>query len=294
MKDNIKKFIKVIYEIKMTEEERESIKLRITTLAKLNPTKKASPFYIPSPYFSKFHFKMSTKLVGFVLLFFVLGISGVTYASASSLPGDLLYGIKIARENLEEKFVSTPQERIALKQKRIDTRFNEVETLIKEKKITPQNRSVADTKIKEDTAAIGTDIEKINVDNPQAAMDAKITLNASIQEHQEKIDSLIKQNDDADININDSGVDIIGSNETDVDGEEGTVIDPNINTNDNISNTNLDKNSSATSSTIDNPTDSSTIQNIKVTPESNTSATTSSTSTTNNINKNNSTSKKTN
>ena len=58
------------------------------------------------------------------------------------------------------------------------------------------------------------DLAEINKENPQAAIDAKTTLDASIQEHQEKIEVLIEQS------IADEGV----PTETDFDGETDTDI----------------------------------------------------------------------
>jgi hypothetical protein len=312
MKSKIKKFIEIVRQIKMTEEENQILRVKIATVAKNDPIEKAPLYFkVPSPYFSRFSFKVTSKIVGFALLFVVLGASGITYVSASALPGDFLYPVKIAKENLAEKFVSTPQERIALKQKRINTRFNEVETLIKEKKITPENRSIADTKIQEDTVAIGNDIEEINKNNPQAVIAAKTTLNASIAEHQEKINSLIKQSasdtSSTSVSTDGSNKDNTTPDETDFDGE----ININIGTNPSdiipsttdsttsntttSSNTSIDtggKSTSDPSKTNTINTDTSVLQNVKVAPSS--TGTNTTTSTTNNVNDNSTTHKKAN
>ncbi|MEJ0002044.1 MAG: DUF5667 domain-containing protein [bacterium] len=228
MKDRVKNFIEIIRRIKMTEEENEAIRAKVAAFAASRGAPAPEPrAKTPSPYFRRFSFVMAGKVVGFAALFVIIGVSGLSYASASALPGDLLYPIKLSKEKLEERFVSTPEQKIALKQKRIETRFKEVETLIKEKKITPENRSIAEAKIQEDKEAIGNDLEEINKADPQAATLAKTTLDASIEEHQEKIDDLMEQSTDTtnpDSTTTDTDTDADGdaadtSAETDFDGE---------------------------------------------------------------------------
>jgi len=83
-------------------------------------------------------------------------------------------------------------------QKRIEDRFSEVEKLIKEKRITPENRSIAESEIQLEKEKIGNDIEAINKENPAGAEQAKTTLESSINERLEQIDTQIEASKDID------------------------------------------------------------------------------------------------
>ncbi len=188
MKDKLEKLIRAMKEEQMTPDEKARVYLRVSA-STVSPSS-----YIYSPYFSKFSFPVLVRVAGVLLLILTVTTAGLSYASASALPGEFLYAVKTNfKEQLEEKLAGTPEKRIALRQQRLEVRFSEVETLIKEKKITPENRSIAETKIQETKEAIVSDLEVINKENPAATIEAKADLETNIQEHQEKLDVLIEE-----------------------------------------------------------------------------------------------------
>lgn len=198
MENKFNNLIKAIKSEKMTEEEKTSIRFRVETFANNNPIKSSpSPYLKISPYFSKFSFANLGKTVGVALLLAIIGVGGLTYASASALPGDLLYSIKInIKEKIEEKLAFTMEEKNTVKYKKIETRFKEVETLIKENKITPEKRAIAEIGIATEKQNIENNLEVMNKEDPKVADLTKTNLEALIQTHQEKIDTLIEEKGD--------------------------------------------------------------------------------------------------
>lgn len=207
MKDKIKNLIEILKKEKMTIAEKEAMSFRIHAFTKPAPT----------PYFSEFSFLYFSKVLGTLVIIVTIGITGLSYASASAVPGDPLYAIKTnLKEKIEDQFAFTPERKIALRQQRIEVRFSEVKTLIKEKNITPEKLSLVEAKIQKDKEKIGEEIEKINKENTEATATAKVDLETSIQENKNQIDSLIIESNTKD------------EAETDLEGESELVPLPKI------------------------------------------------------------------
>lgn len=184
---------------RMTVVEKARMKLSIMTalekeMRKCEPV--VSPYAVRTPYYFRFSFKSVSvgRMVSVVAFSFVFILGGLSFASADSLPGDILYPIKInITESIEEQLTFTPEKKIALRQKRIEDRFMEVEKLIKEKRITPENLSIAQSEIQIEKEKIKEDIEEINKANPEVAVEAKIELEDTINKRQETIDIQIEE-----------------------------------------------------------------------------------------------------
>jgi len=242
----LKNLIETLKKEEMTRVEKALVYSKIV----IKTEKETQP--AQSPYFSGFSFTYFARIAGAFVMIAVLGVSGLSYASASALPGELLYKVKTElKEKIEEKFAFTSEKRIALRQQRIKIRFSEAETLIKEKKITPEKLSIVEAKILEDKQEIGNALEEINKENPEIATEAKTDLEAAIEESGEKINTLIEENNI----VNITGEEVhYGEIDLELDGE---VIDTPIIPTDEVP--------------TDTPTlpidDSSVIQDLKVVPE---------------------------
>jgi len=71
-----------------------------------------------------------------IVLALALGGTGTTaaYAAQSSLPGDPLYGVKLALEDLRLSLTRDPQEEMLLLENMVQTRLNEISALVEEGK----------------------------------------------------------------------------------------------------------------------------------------------------------------
>ncbi len=72
-----------------------------------------------------------------VLAFLVLGSNGLVTASANSLPGDPLYGIKRMVEGIQLQLAASPGERVKLEDQFYQRRIDETASLLADKRLVP-------------------------------------------------------------------------------------------------------------------------------------------------------------
>lgn len=197
MENKFNNLIKIMKNEKMTEEEKASVYFKVETFVNNNPVKNPlSPYLKVSPYFSKFSFATLGKTVGVALLLVIIGFGGIALASASALPGNLTYPLKIALENFEAQLASTPVKKIAVKSKIIETRFKEAEELIKTNKRTDEKQAMIDSSIAENKKEIEDNLEIISKENPEVATLAKANLETLIQTSEKELGILITEKSD--------------------------------------------------------------------------------------------------
>ncbi len=189
------KFNNLINEMKkggMTAEEKAAIRFKITTFVGNNPIQVAQP----SPYFSQFSFASLGKISLAGLLLVVLGVGGLSSASADALPGDKLYPVKIhIKEKIEESFVFSSEKKVALKQERIETRFKEIETLVKEDRATEEDVIMIAASIEIEKDELSKELDKLNEGHPEVAVLAIMNIENSIKNRQNKVDNAVEENE---------------------------------------------------------------------------------------------------
>lgn len=193
MEEKFKNLINTIKQTHLTSDEKSEMLKKINAFVEYNPGRKHSfIFYRVSPYIVRSPIAMVGKFASVLLLISIVGTGGLSYASAGALPGDFLYPVKTnLLEKLEEQLAVTPEKKVALRQKRIETRFGEVETLIKEKKITKEKLSLVQNKIEKEKEKVGNDLIELKKEDTGKALLAENTIEASIEEHKEAISSLV-------------------------------------------------------------------------------------------------------
>jgi len=152
----IKKLAEEARKIKMTKEE--SLSMRNALLLKIQKSKKSSK--LKSPYFSaQVFFQRSFAILTVLALFF--GLSKPI--AAKSLPGGLLYPIKIIHEEIELSTIKDKKEKALYQITRTKKRVNEIKELKKEHKLSPKIEKDVVKTIKEhiqDTKESIKEIEK--------------------------------------------------------------------------------------------------------------------------------------
>ncbi len=196
MEEKMENLIKIMKESKMSSSEKTQIKNKLISFMEANPVHMSSPvpspYSNPSPYFSHFSFAHLGKVAVFAVLVVMLSIGGLSFASASALPGDFLYPVKInLKEKIEEKITLGPEAKLALRQKRIETRFKEVETLVIENRLTPEKSNIAEMNILVETIAIQNNLDEVRKTNPEKAELASKDIEESIKTHREKINFIM-------------------------------------------------------------------------------------------------------
>lgn len=150
----------ILKEIQMDEIEKTEIRDTLVRFMASHPLpqKRSSAWFVRaqhkilSPYGNNLSRTMSRFGVGALLLVIICGGS-LTYASASALPGDLLYPIKInIKENIEASLQTEPEEKLAWQEKRVERRLNEIKDLKVKKDLSPKDVLIAKTVLKEHVA----------------------------------------------------------------------------------------------------------------------------------------------
>lgn len=191
--EKLNNLIKNIKNDKMTSFENAVVKHKVMSFINkdyLNEEKLKTKI---SPYYSFFSLSHMAKLVGVSMLIVILGIGGISGASASALPGDTLYPVKTnIKEKVEEVIAFTPEAKIAYRKRIIETRLQETEQLIALNRLTPENQHEIDLNIHDQTIQIKDHIEKIRKIKPEQAISTEQEINNSINIHRDRIDKMLE------------------------------------------------------------------------------------------------------
>ncbi len=135
---DIESIFKKAKEVKMTPQEKNAMYLRVSQ--HIN-TYKYQKSYVPSPYLqnikSVWNFQGFAKVTASALIVLLVGAGSLTYASEQTLPGDLLYPIKIhVKEEIEISLAPTTVKKVNIQKERIEKRIEEVKELQKTGELT--------------------------------------------------------------------------------------------------------------------------------------------------------------
>lgn len=127
----------------------------------------------------------------FVLVLVLAAGVGTSYAAQSSLPGSLLYGVKVAfNEPLERATVASSQTQTQWDITLANRRLTEAETLAAQKDLTPQNVRIVQTQLDNEThdfdaavaatAASASSSAAIAVSNDQSDLEAALSAHVAV------------------------------------------------------------------------------------------------------------------
>ncbi len=190
MENKFNNLILTIKKDRMSPEEKVALKNSVMLFVDTYQASQPSPYVKKSPYFSGFSFAHVGKLVTAGAFLVVLGVGGITAASAKALPGDFLYPVKInLKEKIEEKIALTPEAKLVFRQKRMETRLQEVETLMDQNLLTSSNSDIVESNIKREAIEISDNIAEVRKTNPGAAQNADLNIKETVRIHREKINA---------------------------------------------------------------------------------------------------------
>jgi len=89
--------------------------------------------YLPAPEPSQTYPSFKYAFVFALILLIIFGTTGVAFAK-ESLPGDLLYPVKLLTEDIKENLISDLNKKNAFRENRIDRRLEEMEKLLEKGK----------------------------------------------------------------------------------------------------------------------------------------------------------------
>jgi hypothetical protein len=125
MDKELQNFIDKAKNIKMSGQEKALLRAKLSSLPIPSPVS-----ITKSPYFSRSHFWTLGKAAVAACLIVALGGGSLSYAAENTLPGDLLYPMKVSfNEEVVGAMKLTPEAKIAWQEKRVERRLSEIEAL---------------------------------------------------------------------------------------------------------------------------------------------------------------------
>jgi hypothetical protein len=172
-------------QIKMTDSEKKELFKRVTnSIHRLEGDKKPDFNYpVQSPFY-RFTFSFhSVYMKAGVLALLVLSTSGATtYASLRTIPGDLLYGVKInVVEKVSRMAAVTPEGRVRTETAHIERRVKELEKLVEKGELTDEDSKIIEENINDRLDNINKALLEIaEKEEPQDLDAAKIDTDSTI------------------------------------------------------------------------------------------------------------------
>lgn len=198
--DQIHKLFTSAKEISLTHEEKTQGAQSFQNFMENNPDGEVS---ILSPYFknlfvSTFNFVKQRQLVAVALaLVLIIGAgSTAAFAARYSLPGDLLYPIKInVYEKLESALAVGPEAKARIAVKHSVTRIEEVEKLAAQGNIDQTDEQTVNENFAIQTKEVADNILKLKTDgNIQAAIKVSADFENVLTDHKKNLDSIAESN----------------------------------------------------------------------------------------------------
>lgn len=182
---------------KMTESEKQTGLNRLQAFMTANPVQ--SPWYttfgnkIVSPFQNGMllHHKMLASAFVLVLLVSVTG--GTSIAARYSLPGDILYPVKINVNEKVETFTAYSSEaKATVEAGHVNERLTEAEQLSTVNKLNENTKAEISAQFSQDLKATMTHIETLNsTGNEKSATQVKVNIEASLQKHRDIVNQII-------------------------------------------------------------------------------------------------------
>ncbi len=169
----------------MTSEENSRIRLSLINLSTNPVVKYKRP--IKSPY-SSWSFASSFRTVSLAVLTLLVASTGVSFAAEGTLPGDLLYPIKVnVNEEVRGALTTNSEDKMNWEKERVVLRVVETETLIKNNQFTDKRKTQAETALKTQMETFATAASKTSEKNPSAVISATAELEPALKVHQKVI-----------------------------------------------------------------------------------------------------------
>lgn len=157
MEREVEKIIKDAQKIRLTSEESFAIKKQILSHIEKNPIKTSK---FTSEVFFGFLNLRSVYLVPLAVIIFVSG--GVGYMASNSLPGSMLYPVKInVNENIESLVAVTPESQAEVDLRQVGVRLNEADTLAINGDLTDIKSQVIVTNLTKNVNSLNKNIDKV-------------------------------------------------------------------------------------------------------------------------------------
>lgn len=184
---------------KLSESEKQIMFNRLNSFIDENPIQtvwyKNIGNKIVSPFQDGFllHHKMLAS--AFVIVILISATGGTSIVANSSVPGNLLYTVKINLNEKVETFTAiSPEAKAVVEAKHIDERLSEAEILSTQNKLNDMIKSQIETKFSQDLQKTMIRIDTLDTNgNTDSAKKVKVDIEKSLQKHKEVVDEILKK-----------------------------------------------------------------------------------------------------
>lgn len=172
-KQKLEKLFEKTRTLSLTDDERAVVRERVVSFIKNNPARNAVAAHhlewmvalLHQPIPLKFKYTMPILLI----LALLASGGGVSYAAQNSLPGDVLYPVKVdVNERIAGAFQFGTQARARWNADLAQTRLQEAEQLAAQNKLTPQLQAQIATRLEKAVAAAEKNIAQLQKKNNEA------------------------------------------------------------------------------------------------------------------------------
>jgi len=199
MEKQLKQLAKEARNIQMTKGECETTRAFLLEHISQSSSKKEEK-RIKSPYAKKMLLVFQRSVVFVLIIAISFNLSKPV--SAKSLPGDLLYPIKIIHEEIEVAKIHNPKKKAEYQIKRAEKRIEEVRKLKKNHKLDSEKEHAVVEKLKEHVEEVHKAVQEIKKEEPKSALEINNELASTLQESvkvlKEATDTDTSSNDDND------------------------------------------------------------------------------------------------
>ncbi len=194
--EKIHKIFSMAKETSLSHKEKIEGGLTLQTFMKMNTAGETSGLspYIKNIFISTFTFFKQRQLVALALAIVLVfcGAGGTAYASSNSLPGDLLYPVKInIYEKLETAFARGTEAKTRVSVKHAVTRIDEVEKLAVEGRIDKSDEQSVNAGVALQSKEVQDNILKLKVEgNIDAAIRISSDFENSLNDHKKNLENI--------------------------------------------------------------------------------------------------------
>src|SRR3989338_1442380 len=186
--NKVKKFAEKANEIHLKPEERIFIKNNIESVIKSFPSRDMDDvdLYRTSIFSGFFGIKLNAASLAVLLVIFILAGGGVAMAAEKSLPGDLLYPIKIhINESAKSLTAVSPEAKGKFEVEKLEQRLQEAEILSNRGELNPESRAILEKRLDVEINNAKSRISNLEADSKiEAATDISSRLEISLQAHE--------------------------------------------------------------------------------------------------------------
>lgn len=184
MKNNeqFDKFIRDFETIRMTTTEKNKIAQNLEAFA-------YSHVITPSPYLAYISYFKKSLAIALVAILFV---SASKPASAKSLPGELLYPVKIIHERIVSASITEPEKKVVYEIKRTENRIQEAVHLANTNKLDSDTQKKIAVDIQKQVADVSEKIENVKQTNPESALSLNSDLKTTLKVNSEALKTVTR------------------------------------------------------------------------------------------------------